>query len=89
MMFGKHFYGFEKEGKSSYYSEKQMDQGFYFKLTFPLAQSLIKNESGGMLKVFQNSIQSTHDLIVQAQKVVEEDDGKENIQYENAYEKEE
>lgn len=67
-----------------------MDQGLYFKLTFPLAQSLIKNESGGMLKVFLNSIQSTHDLILQTQnEVADEDDGKENIQYENAYEKEE
>lgn len=43
-----------------------------------------------MLKVFLNSIQSTHELILKTQnEVVEEDDGKENIQYENAYEKEE
>jgi len=51
-MYGKHFYGFEKEGKSSYYSEKQMEKGHYFVLNCPIWNDLIKHESGGLLKIF-------------------------------------
>lgn len=56
LMYGKHFYGFEKEGKSSYFSEKQMENGFYVKLSFPLANSLLKHEKGGLLNVFLKPI---------------------------------
>lgn len=80
MMYGKHFYGFEKEGKSSYYSEKQIDNGIYVKLSFPLSHNLIKNDKGGILNVFLNAIWHPWDLFNKVQKLDEsEDDGKENI----------
>jgi len=36
-----------------------MDSGLYIKLSFPLANSLIKHEQGGLLNVFLNSIHDT------------------------------
>lgn len=49
LLYGKHFYGFEKEGRSSYFSEKQMGKGHYFTIDCPLKVDLIRNDKGGIL----------------------------------------
>ena len=41
MLFTKHFYGFEKEGKSDYYLEGKVT-GHYFNFKYPFKESLLK-----------------------------------------------
>jgi len=52
MLYTKHFYGFEKEGKSAYYIEKQA-QGHYFNYKYPVKESMIKDT---ILKVLSEAV---------------------------------
>jgi len=40
LLYTKHFYGFEKEGKSNYYFEKAV-HGHYFNFRYPIKDSMI------------------------------------------------
>ena len=87
LLYGKYFYGFEKEGKSAYYLENA-STGAYFNYRIPLRPDLLEK---GIHKVFNNPIQDPSSLIPEEEKrcdfhstvdsTTEDDsDNKENIQ---------
>jgi len=48
VVYNKYFYGFEKEGKSAYYSSKLV-QGAYYNHVFPVAEHMINYLSKGIM----------------------------------------
>ena len=70
--------------------EKAIEQGHYFKISCPLKHDLIKNDNGGLFRVFSWGIKDGSDLIIKPVESKEELTAaeKENIrENENALEK--
>lgn len=64
LLYGKYFYGFEKEGKSAYYLENA-STGIYFQYRIPLRVDLLEK---GIHRVFNNPIQDPNSLIPEEEK---------------------
>lgn len=83
MMYNKFYYGFEKEGKASVYSEKSV-QGYYFKFQIPLREDLlVKN----LFQIFCKGIKDPKSIIPKSETICdfkvempgqEEEENKEN-----------
>lgn len=59
LLYGKYFYGFEKEGKSSYYLENAVVGGYYHYRT-PLREDLLDKN---IIKIFDNPIEDYKELV--------------------------
>lgn len=85
LLYGKYFYGFEKEGKSAYYLENAAS-GAYFNYKTPLREDLLGK---GIHNVFNNPVEDFRELVPEEEKRCEfpstvestdaESDNKENI----------
>lgn len=58
LLYTKHFYGFEKEGKSNYYFEKAM-RGHYFNFRYPIKESMLGETVMKLLNEAVIDIEST------------------------------
>ena len=77
MLFTKHFYGFEKEGKSDYYLEGKVT-GHYFNFRYPFKESLLKYT---LLKALNLPINSVKFLLPKTKaELAKEEEDKENQQ---------
>ena len=77
MLFTKHFYGFEKEGKSDYYLEGKVT-AHYFSFKYPFKESLLKTT---LQKAINMPINSVKFLLPKPQVEIDlENEEKENIQ---------
>jgi flagellar biosynthesis GTPase FlhF len=65
LLYGKYFYGFEKEGRSSYYLENAV-QGAYFNFKIPLKVDVLNKR---LHKVFNNPIEDPRDLVPEEEKI--------------------
>lgn len=65
LLYGKYFYGFEKEGRSSYYLENS-SSGHYFHFKTPLKIDILGKR---VHKIFNNPIDDYRDLVPDNEKV--------------------
>lgn len=65
LLYGKYFYGFEKEGRSSYYLSNAV-QGIYFNFKVPLKLDVLNKR---LHKLFNSPIEDPKDLVPEEEKV--------------------
>lgn len=61
ILYNKYFYGFEKEGKSSYFLSNSV-QGYYFKYKYPFKEDLVASVLTKALNVPLNSQQLASEI---------------------------
>ena len=79
LLYGKHFYGFEKEGKSNFYNEKAVEGYFLDEFKFPIVEALLWSPDRGFKTIACKPIDDPASLVPEAEKVITfESDNKEN-----------
>lgn len=84
LLYGKYFYGFEKEGKSAYYLENAAS-GAYFQLSIALREDLLLK---GIHKVFNFPVVNAGVLVPEEEKHKDEPEGSEYAETEDTTEAE-